>query len=154
MRSSASQTLSWNGVPFSSRRSRSLPWRGPKAAAGEAQAADAALAQQHGGVAERRGLDAVAQGEVAAQRLVLARRHCLMRHEQVMQPARAGHAHGKGGVQDARALAQLATRLGQGQRLQEALRADPGPGGEQALEMARAEAGLSRHVLKLRLLLQ
>src|SRR5690606_26095378 len=59
-------------------------------AAEEGEAADPALGLAEEGVAEGRGVDAVADGEPCALALVLARRHRLQTDEEVVEPPGAG----------------------------------------------------------------
>ena len=56
-------------------------------------------------------MEAVADGETRAARLVVAGRHRLVGHEEVVQPSRPRHAHFIGGVEDGKALVQKATRM-------------------------------------------
>ena len=72
-------------------------------------------------------------GEPLAARLPFARRHRFMRHEQIVQPSRAGQADFISGVEYAGGIAQQLPRAVQRQRLQERLRRQPGPATEQVM---------------------
>ena len=109
----------------------------------EDQVADAALGGCQQALAKRGGMDAVGDLQPLAAVLVLAGRHRLGVHEQVVQPARAGKARLVGDGQQVAGLRQQGFDVLLGQVLQEALGADAHPAREQALEVVLAQ----RHAL-------
>ena len=101
--------------------------------------------------AERRGMEAVVDGQAFAAGLPFARRHRLVGDEQVVQPAGAGQADLVGGVEHARGIAQQLARAVERERLQERLRRQPGPAAEQMVQLGRRDAGGFGDLLDLRL---
>ncbi len=102
---------------------------------GEGQAAEAPRRDHEQALAERRGRQAPAQLQPFAAPARLARRHRFVGDEQVVQPRRSRQPGVQGGAQHALAGVQAASGLGVGQGRHEGLGADPGPAGEDALEM-------------------
>ncbi len=74
-----------------------------------------------------------------------------MGDEEVVQPARTRQADLVGGIEDGGGIGKQRARVVEGQRLQEALRRQAGPAGEQALEGERLEADMIGDALERRL---
>ena len=83
-------------------RAHVLERRAFLAGVGEREAGQPARRDHHQRHAERAGVEAVADGEAFAAGLPFARRHRLVRDEQIVQPAGAGQADFVGGLQHAR----------------------------------------------------
>ena len=79
--------------------------------------------------------------EAFAAGLPFARRHRLVRDEQIVQPAGAGQADLVGRVEHAGRRAQQLARVVERQRLQEGLRRQPAPAAEQMMQIGGADAG-------------
>ena len=107
---------------------------------GEGEAGEAVLGDHHQRRAERRGMEAVADGDALAARLVVAGRHRLVGDEQIVQAAGTGEADLVAGVEDGSGIGQQAAGMVERHRLEEALRRQAGPAGEQALQR-RAASG-------------
>ena len=82
-------------------------------------------------------MEAVGDGEPFAAGFPFARRHRLVRDEQIVQPAGAGQADLVGGVEHARRGAQQLARVVERERLQERLRRQPAPAAEQMMQIGR-----------------
>ncbi|MPN30787.1 hypothetical protein SDC9_178258 [bioreactor metagenome] len=101
---------------------------------------DAAPVPGQEGDPERRRAAAIIEGDALAAALDFARRHCLADDHQVVQPAVAAEAGVERDAQRIGGSAQAAAGVFAGQVLDETLRRDARPFGENALEMGRAEA--------------
>ncbi len=119
--------------------------RGPVAVVDEAEAGDAARGRHHDRLAERRGVEAVAQDEVVAA--IVAGRQRLVRDEQVVQPARTRKPDVVGRVEHAGGIAQKLAGALDGDRLQERLRRQAGPTLEHMLEVGGRQSHLGRDLL-------
>ena len=100
--------------------------------------------------AEGRRVQAIANGEARAPALVLARRHCLGRDEQVMQPAGARESGLDRGLQQIGGSIQQVPGALPGDKLQKALGTDAGPMREKALEVELTHAHGARQPLSAR----
>jgi len=84
-------------------------------------------------------VEAVGHLQTVAAALVVARRHGLVRDEQIVQPAAAGQADLVGRVEHAGRASQQVACVVDGDRLYEFLGTEPAPALEQLLAMGRAE---------------
>ena len=121
------------------------------AVVGEREPASPRSRRHHQRRAERRGVEAVADRQPFAAGFPFARRHRLVRDEQVVQPSRARQPDLIGGVEHARGIAQQCARAVERERLQKRLRRQPGPAAEQVMQFGRRDAGRFRDGLDLRL---
>ena len=96
-------------------------------------------------------MHAVADIEPGAHVLVLAGGDAFEIDEQVVQPRRPGQPGIVGGIEHRLRPVERPLGVVERQVAEELFRADPGPAGEQALEMKRAEGGGIRDVVQLRL---
>ena len=103
-------------------------------------------ARHHQRLAEGRGVPAIGKRQALAPRLVFARRHGLVGHEEIMQPARPGQAHLQRGVEHRGGIPQQGPRMVDGERLQEGLGREPRPTLEQMGQMGLREAHMIRDV--------
>src|SRR6185312_12688921 len=87
-------------------------------------------------------MEAVADGETLAARLVVAGRHRFVRHEQIMQAARPRHAYFVGGFEQRHAIVEQPPCMVEGDRLEEGFWAEAGPAREQFLQTSRRLANL------------
>jgi hypothetical protein len=117
----------------------------------EGEAGEPTLGRHHQRGAERGGMKAVADGEAVAAGLPLARRHRLVRHEQIVQPARTRQPDLERGVEHARRVAQQPARMVERDRLQEGLGSEPRPAAEQMMQLGGGDAGGRGDRLGLRL---
>ena len=72
--------------------------------------------------------------------LPFARRHGLVRDEEIVQPTGAGQSDLVGGVEHARGIAQQRARVIDRQRLQKRFRCESGPASEQVVQLVRGDA--------------
>ena len=119
---------------------------------GEGEAGEAAVGDHDQRVAEGRGMEAVADVDALAARLVGAGRHGLVGDEEIVQPAGAGQADLVGRVENRSRIGEQRAGMIEGQRLDEALRRQARPAGEQALQGERLQPDMAGDALQRRLL--
>ena len=103
----------------------------------------------HGeGLAEGGGREAVAEDQSLGASLPFARRHRLVRHEEIMQASGTGEAKLVGGVQQAGAVLQQGLRVIEREGLQEGLRRDAGEAAEEMVEMRFRQADMRRDLVE------
>ncbi len=96
-------------------------------------------------------MEAVAQRQPLAAALEIARRHGLVRDEEIVQAAGAGQADLVGGVEHAGAVAQQRSGVVERDGLQEGLWREPGPALEEMMEVRGRQADMGGDLLDLRL---
>ena len=117
----------------------------------EGEAGKATVGDHDQGHAEGREMEAVADGQAGAACLVVARRHRLMRHEEIVQAPWPRHAELIGGLKQRHSAIKQPACVVQRHGLQEALRRKPRPAGEKLLQRGRRFADLRRERLQRRL---
>src|SRR6476620_6491459 len=89
-------------------------------------------------------MDPVDDRQTLAAGLVLSRCDTLDGHEEIVQPPRSRESGVEGGIEDAAGALEGPLGVFERQAPEEALRADPGPPAEEALEVELGESDVAR----------